>query len=69
MVPFGDCPLDDENVGEHVFLDMLYTAKRYMHIMTPYLIIGYELVQAMNYAAKRGYRFGPGTHRYFQLQK
>ncbi len=54
VVPFGDCPLDDENVGEHVFLDMLYTAKRYMHIMTPYLIIGYELVQAMNYAAKRG---------------
>ena len=33
---------------------MLYTAKKYVHIMTPYLIIGYEMVQALTYAAKRG---------------
>ena len=35
-------------------MDMLYTAKKYVHIMTPYLIIGYEMVQALTYAAKRG---------------
>ena len=54
VVPYADSPFDDENVGEHVYLDMLYTAKKYVHIMTPYLIIGYEMVQALTYAAKRG---------------
>lgn len=54
VVPYADSPFDDENVGEHVYLDILYTAKKYVHIMTPYLIIGYEMVQALNYAAKRG---------------
>ncbi|MBQ7915743.1 MAG: cardiolipin synthase [Firmicutes bacterium] len=54
VVPYADSPLEDENVGEHVYLDILYTSKRYVHIMTPYLIIGHELLQALTYAAKRG---------------
>lgn len=54
VMPYGDSPLDNENVGENVYLDILATAKRYVHIMTPYLIIDNEMMIALTYAAKRG---------------
>lgn len=54
VMPYGDSPLDNENVGENVYLDILATAKRYVHIMTPYLIIDNEMMTALTYAAKRG---------------
>ena len=41
--PYGDCPLDGERVGEMVYIDLLNRAKRYIHIMTPYLILDGEL--------------------------
>lgn len=54
VMPYGDSPLDRENVGEQVYLDILGHAKRYVHIMTPYLILDDELVSSLKYAAKRG---------------
>lgn len=54
VMPYGDSPLDNENVGEAVYLDILATAKKYVHIMTPYLIIDNEMMTALTYAAKRG---------------
>lgn len=54
VMPYGDSPLDNENVGENVYLDILATAKKYVHIMTPYLIIDNEMMTALTYAAKRG---------------
>lgn len=54
VIPYGDSPLDQENVGELVYLDIINTARNYVHIMTPYLILNYELVQALQFAAKRG---------------
>lgn len=54
IMPYGDSPFDKEQVGETVYLDMLYTAKKYVHIMTPYLIPSNEMVTALTYAAKRG---------------
>ena len=53
VMPYGDSPLDNENVGENVYLDILATAKKYVHIMTPYLIIDNEMMTALTYAAKR----------------
>lgn len=53
-MPYGDSPFDDENVGQTVYLDILNRAERYVHIMTPYLIIDNEMMQALTYAAKRG---------------
>lgn len=38
VVPYGDCPLDGERVGEMVYMDMLNRARKYVHIITPYLI-------------------------------
>lgn len=35
VMPYADSPLDGENVGEQVYLDILGHAKRYVHIMTP----------------------------------
>ncbi len=54
VIPYGDSPLDHEVVGEQVYMDILYTAKSYVHIMTPYLILGNEMIMALTYAAKRG---------------
>ena len=54
VMPYGDSPLDDDKVGESVYMDILYKARRYVHIMTPYLILDGELQTALKYAAERG---------------
>lgn len=54
VIPFGDAPGDHETIGENVYIDILYNAKSYVHIMTPYLIIDGEMERALVYAAKRG---------------
>ena len=54
VVPYGDCPLDGERVGEMVYMDMLNRARKYVHIITPYLILDGELETALRFAAERG---------------
>ncbi len=54
VLPYGDSPLDKENVGEQVYLDLLQHAKHYVHIMTPYLILDNRMLNALKYAAKSG---------------
>lgn len=54
VIPYGDSPLDHEPVGEQVYLDIINSARNYVHIMTPYLILDYEMSQALKFAAKRG---------------
>lgn len=54
VMPYCDCPLDEYKVGESVYMDILYRAKSYVHIMTPYLILDNELETALQYAAQRG---------------
>ena len=54
VIPYCDSPLDKELVGEYVYLDILNTAKHYVHIITPYLILDNETITALKYAAKRG---------------
>ena len=54
VIPYGDSPMDDERVGEMVYLDMINRARDYVYIMTPYLIPDNELVTALQFAAKRG---------------
>ncbi|MDD4400349.1 MAG: cardiolipin synthase [Desulfitobacteriaceae bacterium] len=52
--PFADSPLDQESVGEGVYLNFINKAKRYVYIMTPYLIIDNEMITALCMAAKSG---------------
>ena len=54
VMPFCDNPMDDDKVAETVFMDMIYYAKEYVHIMTPYLILDDELKASLKYAAQRG---------------
>ena len=54
VLSFSDSPLDNESVGESVYTDMLYQAKDYIYITTPYLAIDSELQAALCMAAKRG---------------
>lgn len=53
-LPYGDSPFDDENVGEQVYFHILNHAKKYVHIMTPYLIIDNEMLTNLKYTAKCG---------------
>ena len=52
--PFADNPLDDEAVGETVYLNLINKAKRYVYITTPYLILSSEMITALTSAAKCG---------------
>ncbi|SKC76792.1 cardiolipin synthase [Maledivibacter halophilus] len=52
--PFADSPLDDEAVGETVYLNLINKAEKYVYITTPYLIINNEMVTALSSAAKGG---------------
>ena len=54
VIPYGDCPLDDDRLGERVYMDMLNRAQTFVHIMTPYLILDGEMETALKYAAERG---------------
>lgn len=52
--PYADSPLDDERVGENVYLNMIKGAVNYVHIITPYLILDDETAWELILAAKRG---------------
>lgn len=54
VIPYGDSPLDQFRVGEMVYIDILNRARKYVHIMTPYLILDGELETALRFAAERG---------------
>ena len=54
VMPYADCPLDLDKTGEVVYMDILNRAERYVHIMTPYLILDGELETAIKTAAERG---------------
>lgn len=54
VLPYGDSPFDHENIGEQVYFHLLNHAKKYVHIMTPYLILDNEMVTNLTYTAKCG---------------
>ena len=54
VMPYCDCPLDADKVGEAVYMDILNRATDYVHIMSPYLILDGELETALRFAAQRG---------------
>jgi len=52
--PYVDNPLDNEAVGENVYLNLIGRAKKYLYITTPYLVIDNEMIVALSNAAKQG---------------
>lgn len=54
VIPYGENPTGKERVAKTVYLSILNQARRYVYIMTPYLILDAEMSNALQYAAKRG---------------
>lgn len=54
VLPYGDHPLDQDKVGERVYMDILNRAQNYVHIMSPYLILDGEMEATIKFAAERG---------------
>ncbi len=54
VLPYGDCPLDNDKAGERVYMDILNRARNYVYIMSPYLILDGEMETALKFAAERG---------------
>ena len=52
--PYGDSPLDSCNLAEHVYMQILNHARRYVYITTPYLILDNEMLTAICLAAQSG---------------
>lgn len=54
VIPYGDDAFNDEDIAENVYLHILNTATKYVHIMTPYVIIDNQMVESLCFAAARG---------------
>ena len=54
VIPYGENPTCKERVAKSVYLHILNSAKGYVYIMTPYLILDHEMTNALQFAAKRG---------------
>lgn len=54
VLPYTDIPLDEEQVGETAYLNLINRAREYVYITTPYLVIDNETITALSTAAKSG---------------
>lgn len=52
--PYSDSPLDQEILGENIYLNMINRARKSVYIITPYLILDNEMTTALSLAAKSG---------------
>ena len=54
VVPYADSPLDQERVGEEVYMALIEYAKDYIWFMSPYLVLSDDMIHTLCAAAKRG---------------
>lgn len=54
LQPYADNPMDNEQIGENVYMNIIGNSRKYVYFMTPYLIITDEMNHALGLAAKRG---------------
>ena len=54
IAPYGETPLDRELTSQNVYMNMINSAEKYLYVMTPYLIIDTDMINALSLAAKRG---------------
>lgn len=52
--PYTDNPLDNEPVGQTVYLNLMNKARKYMYITSPYLILDDTTATALRISAKSG---------------
>lgn len=51
---YGETPLDEEIVGQNIYLNIINQATKYIYIATPYLIVDTDMINALTLAAQRG---------------
>lgn len=51
---FGDDPMDEINISEDTYINLISRAKKYIYISTPYLIIDSRIICALQTAARSG---------------
>ncbi|WP_446897810.1 cardiolipin synthase [Clostridium sp. LBM24168] len=54
VIPYASGPEKPDSTAEDVYLNIINSAKNYVYITTPYLIVGYEMILSLSLAAKRG---------------
>lgn len=54
VMPFADSPLKNDMFGETMYMNNLNLANSYVYIMTPYLVLGTNMLTALKNAARRG---------------
>ncbi len=56
VIPFGSgpAPTYPEPVGKNLLMNVISSSDSYLYITTPYLIIDYDITEALRNAAKRG---------------
>ena len=56
LIPFGSgpAPIYPERVGKNALMNIINSSKGYLYITTPYLIIDYDITEAIRAAARRG---------------
>lgn len=52
--PYTDSPIDSENVGANVYMNIITQAQKYVYISTPYFVVDDEMLTAITNAAKSG---------------
>lgn len=56
LIPFGDDPFDNEQIGKLTYMELLTTAKESVDIVMPYFVIDNEFLNVLIHVAKKGVR-------------
>ena len=54
VIPYSESPLDEEQTGKDIYLNIINSSNNYLYIMTPYLIIDTDIINSLILSAKRG---------------
>ena len=54
VIPYGEDPNQKERVAKAVYMSILNSARDYVYIMTPYLILDAQMTDTLQFAARRG---------------
>lgn len=54
VIPYGDHAFNGEDLAENICLDIINTAKKYLYITSPYVIVDNQILSSLAFAAKRG---------------
>lgn len=52
--PYTDSPIDNEQLSENIYVNIISNAKNYVYISTPYFVVDEVVLKTITSAAKRG---------------